>query len=142
MSIPMMCFAIFVALLCKRKPRWVISLVLALLLALNITTLYLTSRSHYTVQRAQISKNIYTYFTEKYAKYPEDSYFVLTNASTPGSNIAEWGSSKQISLALWGSGFVKVFYKNPEAEMLYEDIPFTMPIDKQPIYLDSALFLK
>lgn len=142
MTIPMMCFAVCVAMLCKQKPRWVTILVLSLLLVLNITTLYLTGRSHYTVQRAQISRSIYTYFTEKYAKYPEDSYFVLTNASTPGSNIAEWGSSKQISLALGGSGFVKVFYKNPDAEMLYEDIPFTWPIDKKPIYLDSALFLK
>lgn len=141
MSIPMMCFALGIAWLCEKKPRWLVATVIIFLLSLNINSIYLTNKTHYSVQRSTISKKVYDYFLSNYPTEPQDSYFLFRNSNTPGSELISWGSSKQVSYALWGSNFIQVFYHDRAIQTEYEDIDFQPPVDKQEIAIDSAKFL-
>jgi hypothetical protein len=141
MTLPMMCFSVFVGFICENKPRWLVTTIVLFLLTLNLTSIYLTSKTHYSVQRSTISKKVYSYFYTNFPTYPTGSYFIFRNANTDGSTISTWGSSKQISYALWGSNFAKVFYDDPGVEVYYEDLSFTPPANQTPIYIDSKPLL-
>lgn len=141
MSVSLMCFSVFLALLLEKKKRWMQVIILSVILILNVTSLSLTQRTHYTGQRSEISRKVFSFFSTNYPSYPENSYFVFQNSSTPGSSVEGWGSSRQISYALWGNFFAQVFYGDPTLVMYYEDIPASFPTDKKAIWLDSTTFL-
>lgn len=141
LSLAVMSFAVFLALLLKKETTWLKYGCLALFLTLNIISIALTSRSHYTIQRAQISRQVYSYLQQHYPTPPANSYFFFANSATPGSDIPTWGSSHQISNALMGSNFFQVFYPNEQVEVYYEDDGPEVVTNKQRIELKSEWFL-
>jgi len=141
-SIPMMCFAVFVGLLLKNRSPALKIAVVSLLLALNLTSIAVTEQTHYTVQRSTISQRVYDFFVKHYERNPNNAYFVFMNANTPGSELPAWGSSQQVSYALWGSFFAQVFYKDFSVLTYFEDIPFDPPEGKVAIPLSSEPFLR
>lgn len=141
MTIPMMCFAVLIAWMCEKKSQWLIACVTVFLLALNGTSIYITNKTHYSVQRSVISQRVYAYFLEHYPTEPANSYFLFRNSNTAGSELITWGSSKQISYALWGSNFIQVFFHDHAIQTEYEDIDFQPPLDEQEIAIDAGKFL-
>lgn len=141
MSISLMCFSVFVALSLEQIQKRFQVFIMSCLLSLNIIALFLTQQTHYTEMRSDISAKAYDYFTSQYPSYPRNHYFVFINSYTPGSELTNWGSSQQISYALWGSNFAQVFYQDPSIEMYYEDHQYAPPQGKTAIYIDSAPFL-
>jgi len=143
MSMSMMGFALFIGLLLAKESKKVILLMLFLYLSLNITSILLTQKTHYSVQRAKISSKAYKFFTENYPILPDNTKIVFANSDTNGSDISTWGSSKQISHALMMDNFFKVIYPGKNIEVIYEDLVESLPAsDESTIFLDSKIFLQ
>lgn len=143
MSLSMFGFALFIGLLLEKESKKITSLVLFLYFCLNISSIILTQRTHYSVQRAEISTKVYEYMQSEYPTLPTGSTVVFLNSQTAGSDIVTWGSSRQISHALMGDNFFKVVYPESEINVVYQDLVESLP-DKNnnTIYLSSELFLK
>jgi len=143
MSMPMFGFALFIGLLLEKESKKVISLVLFLYLALNISSIMLTQKTHYSVQRSQISSRVYEYFKKEYPTLSNKNKVIFLNTDTSDNNVVSWGSSKQISHALMENYFFMVMYPGQNIEVLYEDLAKNIPIeDDDVIYLDSKMFLQ
>jgi len=107
-------------------------------LVLNLSTIYNLNQRHYSVTRGKISQKVFEYFEQNYSKYPEDKSFVFINNTNPEAK--QWGSSKQIAYALSNSDFFKVFYKNKDIKVYYEDLDQQIPLDA--IKISSKMFLE
>ena len=78
------------------------------------------------------------YFEQNYPKYPENKSFVFINDTSPEAK--QWGSSKQIAYALSNSDFFKVFYKDKNIKVYYEDLDTNIPVNT--IKISSKMFLE
>lgn len=111
---------------------------LAAFLILNLSSIYNLNQKHYSVTRGEISKKVFNYFEQNYPEYPKDKSFVFVNDTNPEAK--QWGSSKQIAYALSNSDFFKVFYKNKNIRVYYEDLDTNIP--ENSIKLSSRMFLE
>lgn len=100
---------------------------------------YLTYSRHYAVSRGNISRSVYKYISENYSTPPQDHYFEFIN--DVGDYGKEWGQSKQISQALSSSDFFKVYYKNKDVKVYYQDMAEEKPMNLRPTFLSSKQFL-
>ncbi len=107
-------------------------------LILNLSSIYNLNQKHYSVTRGEISKKVFNYFEQNYPEYPKDKSFVFVNDTNP--EVKQWGSSKQIAYALSSSDFFKVFYKNKNIKVYYEDLDANIP--ENSIKLSSRMFLE
>lgn len=107
-------------------------------LALNLTSIYCLHQRHYSVTRGIISQKVFDYFEQNYPEFPKDKSFVFINDTNPEAK--QWGSSKQIAYALSNSDFFKVFYKDKNIKVYYEDFDKEIPIDA--IKISSKMFLE
>jgi len=107
-------------------------------LALNLSSIYNLNQRHYSVTRGEISRKVFEYFEKNYPEYPENKNFVFVNDTSPEAK--QWGSSKQIAYALSISDFFKVFYKNKNIKVYYEDLDSNIP--ENSIKLSSKMFLE
>ena len=107
-------------------------------LILNLSTIYNLNQRHYSVTRGKISQKVFEYFEQNYSKYPENKSFVFVNDTSPEAK--QWGSSKQIAYALSSSDFFKVFYKNKNIKVYYEDLDQQIPSNA--IKISSKMFLE
>ena len=139
LGLPMIGFALIIAALLQSRPRWVIVSFLSLYLVLQLVSVQLTQRTHYTVLRSRISEKVHTYFQEKYPAWPANTYFVFLNDTA--NHGAAWGSSKQISQALMQDNYFKTAYPDQEMYVYYEDFPFTPPEGYDRVELSTQQFL-
>lgn len=138
LGLPLVGFVLCLSILVSTKRNiFSICFVLAFLI-LNTSMNYLTYSHHYSVSRANISRNVFVFLNKNYPIEPKDKYFFFVNDT--GNYGAEWGQSKQISQALSGSDFFKVYYKDRQMIASYQDVPANNPIG-QPINLSSQQFL-
>jgi len=107
-------------------------------LMLNLSSIYNLKQKHYSVTRGEISRKVFEYFSQNYPEYPENKSFVFVNDTNPEAKA--WGSSKQIAYALSSSDFFKVFYKNKNIKVYYEDLDTNIP--ENSIKLSSRMFLE
>ncbi len=140
LTLPLIGFAIILSQFINLKNN-LSKLFLILFLGLNLFSYYLTYPRHYSVGRAKIARNIYTYLKQNYPKPPVSSYFEFVNdTANYGSH---WGSSKQIAYSLSYSDFFKVFYKNKTIKVYYQDFSKDQrPTNKTPLQLSSSQFLR
>lgn len=120
------------------KNKFLKFLFLISFLILNLSTIYNLNQRHYSVTRGIISQKVFEYFEQNYSKYPENKSFVFINDTSPEAK--QWGSSKQVAYALSNSDFFKVFYKNKDIKVYYEDLDQEIPIDA--IKISSKMFLE
>lgn len=120
------------------KNKFLKILFLISFLVLNLSTIYNLNQRHYSVTRGKISQKVFEYIKQNYPKNPENKSFVFINDTTP--EVKQWGSSKQIAYALSNSDFFKVFYKNKNIKVYYEDLDTNIPIDT--IKISSKMFLE
>lgn len=120
------------------KNKFLRFLFLMSFLILNLSTIYNLNQRHYSVTRGKISQEVFEYFEQNYSKYPENKSFVFVNDTSPEAK--QWGSSKQIAYALSSSDFFKVFYKNKNIKVYYEDLDQQIPVDA--IKISSKMFLE
>lgn len=140
-SVALMCFATLTAcLLISGKRFWRISF-LIIFIALNFISWQVTYRSHYSMQRAKISRQVFSHFEKNRVEYAGYDIFVVENAATIGSHIPEWGSSKQVSHALWGSNFVQAFFNDKTKNMYFADDKYELPPSAKVKYLSAGEFL-
>ena len=140
LGLPLVGFSLAIAWLIPKKLNILSFCFFAFFVFLNLSMNYLTHTRHYSVSRGEISQKVYRYFSENYPQYPFGSYFVFINDSTDHGE--QWGQSKQISQALSGSDFFKVFYKIPDIKVYYQDIPDEYPTsDILRIQLSTKQFL-
>ncbi|MCW1949158.1 MAG: hypothetical protein KIH89_001770 [Candidatus Shapirobacteria bacterium] len=107
-------------------------------LILNLSSIYNLNQKHYSVTRGEISRKVFEYFEKNYPEYPENKNFVFVNDTNPEAK--QWGSSKQVAYALSSSDFFKVFYKNENIKVYYEDLDTNIP--ENSIQLSSRMFLE
>lgn len=120
------------------KNKFLKFLFLISFLVLNLSTIYNLNQRHYSVTRGRISQKVFEYFVQNYSKYPENKSFVFINDTNPEAK--QWGSSKQVAYALSNSDFFKVFYKNKNIKVYYEDLDQEIPTDA--IKISSKMFLE
>ena len=141
LGLPLVGFSLALAWLLPKKIKSPLSIIfLSFYLFLNLSMNYLTYTRHYSVSRGDISKKVYDYFKARSSQNPSAYFFEFKNDSVDYGE--QWGQSKQISQALSGSDFFKVFYNDSTIEVFYEDYKNIRPIDKKEIPLSSEQFLK
>lgn len=118
-------FSLAISLLLQKTSRVFYFAFLGVFLFYNLSMNYLTLTRHYSVSRGQISKKIHQFFSQNYSTPPVSRYFEFINDATDYGEI--WGQSKQISQSLSSSDFFKVFYKNPDYKVYYQDIKEERP---------------
>src|SRR5258706_3658921 len=139
LGLPLVGLSLCLAWLLPKKNTFLATIFFFFYIALNLSMNYLTYTRHYSVSRGAISLKVYDYFSKNYPIYPSGKYFQFINDS--GDFGSQWGQSKQISQALSGSDFFKVFYKSSDKKVYYQDIPEVTPSNKSPIYLSTKQFL-
>jgi hypothetical protein len=129
----------FSALLIKERIKIISIITLCLFILLNLETNFINYKTNYSIKRADLSREVFNYFTLNYAQPPLDSYFEFVN-DTPNYGKS-WGSSKQIADATSQSNMFKVMYKNPDYRIFFEDIPASKPLKSRRIAISTAMFL-
>jgi hypothetical protein len=136
LGLPLIGFSILISVLVLNKK--IIGIIFIIFyIILNLTTIFLLNGRNYSVTRGKITNKIYQYFSKNYPVYPKDKYFRFVNDTNPKAK--QWGSSKQVSYALSGSDFFKVFYKNKNVKVFYDDFDLSPPTNT--INLSSKQFL-
>lgn len=138
LGLPLVGFSLALAWLIPNKLNFFSLAFLSFYIFLNLSMNYLTYTRHYSVSRGKISAEIYNYFSQNYPTYPAGKYFEFVNDA--GDFGAQWGQSRQISQALSGSDFFRVFYTIPDVKVYYQDTPSATPAGT-PIYLSTKQFL-
>ncbi len=139
LTLPLIGVAIVLAEIYQlNKNKFLRFLFLMSFLILNLSTIYNLNQRHYSVTRGKISQKVFEYFEQNYSKYPENKSFVFVNDTSPEAK--QWGSSKQIAYALSSSDFFKVFYKNKNIKVYYEDLDQQIPSNA--IKISSKMFLE
>lgn len=141
LGLPLVGFSLAIAWLFPKKLSILSYIFLSFYLILNILMNCLTYTRHYSVSRGEISSKVYSYLVKNYPSPPEFSYFEFIN-DTEDYGPA-WGQSKQISQALSGSDFFRVFYRSPGFKVYYQDIleERPSPLGVLPIDLSTKQFL-
>jgi hypothetical protein len=121
LSLPVMVFGLFMGLFLKEKSKLVLVITLLFYLSLNTVSYHLTSRSHYSVQRAKISRTVFNYLQQNQIELKNSQVICIKNGNTVGSDIATWGSSRQIANALWHEHFWNVYFQQ-KIKVEYEDL--------------------
>lgn len=121
--------------------RWLSLLFVSIWFVYNLGMNYLTYKTNYSVSRSVVARRIYTFLEKNYLKYPNGKYFLFVNDTDYVND--EWGSSKQINLAISGSDMFRVLYDDPQLRVYYEDsLPDDIPEENRLIRLSSKIFLK
>jgi len=139
LTLPMIGFSFFLTEICSVKRSWLTSLFVVLFVILNLSMNLLTYQTHYTVNRSRIAQKVYQYFTSNYPQYPQDRYFEFINDQNIENKI--WGVSKQVAFAVGGDNFFQVLYHKKGIQAFYQDLPEEKPKNKQPISINSSIFL-
>lgn len=142
LGLPLVGFSLVISWLTSARADKFAIVFLSLYVFLNLSSNLITFPRHYSVGRGEVSRNVFYYFSSLHPVYPAGKYFEFINDSS-GYFGKEWGQSKQVSQSLSGSDFFKVFYKNPNIKVYYQDIPekgFT-PDKNSLIYLGTQQFL-
>ncbi len=139
LGLPLVGFSLALALLFQKAKPYFLLFTFTLFLTYNLSMNYLTYTRHYSVSRGKIVKKVYQYFTQNYPRPPEINYFEFINDAKDNGEI--WGQSRQISQALSGSDFFKVYYRNPAYMVYYQDSSTRPPSTPTPIQLSTKQFL-
>lgn len=139
LGLPMIGFAWVVASLLTASPRWLQVSFLTLFLSLQLVSVLMTQRTHYSVLRSDISERAYAYFQQNYPTWPQQTYFVFMNDTADYG--AAWGSSKQISQALMQDNFFQVLYPDDQVAVYYQDEPFIPPQGLRRVELSTQQFV-
>lgn len=139
LGLPLVGFSLALVWLLPKKLNYLAIIFLCLFAGLNISMNYLSYTRHYSVSRGRLSQKIYNYFSESYPVYPIGKYYNFVNDSQDFGQA--WGQSKQISQALSGSDFFRVYYHYPDLKVYYEDIPEATPAGQSPINLSTRQFI-
>lgn len=138
LGLPLVGFAIATSLLLQKSNKFFYFVFLSFFVLYNLSMNYLTYTRHYTVSRGQISKKVYQYFSHNYPSPSKQHYFEFINDANDYGSI--WGQSKQISQSLSGSDFFKVFYRQPEFVVYYQDMQGQRP--KPPEFTEIKISTK
>ncbi|MBP9798185.1 hypothetical protein KBC70_03500, partial [Candidatus Woesebacteria bacterium] len=104
---------------------------------LNLVSIMFLYQTHVSLQRSEIAKKTYIFFTEKYPEPPIGIYF----KNDKPIEVAQWGQSRQIHQAV-GEHFFSVVYKQDYKKVAYEDDLNGAQVQEEWEMLPSSLFVK
>lgn len=141
LGLPLVGFSLAIVLLLSGHKKIFTTIFLSFYITLNLSMNYLTYTRHYSVNRGEISRKVFNYFSNTFPNHPQEQFFEFVNDAEDYG--VEWGQSKQISQTLSGSDFFKVFYRSPGLKVYYQDIQEKRPSSpgKLPIYISTKQFL-
>lgn len=140
LTLPMVWVSLMLTIIFTSSGKyWISKIFLGGFLTLNILTIVFTYQTNPVVTRAKISENIHLFFKQNYPQPIRGRYFEFTN-NTKSSSI--WGESKQISQSLSGSEFFKVFYKDRNFQVYYQDLDRFLPEESKMIKLGSLQYIR
>jgi len=139
LGLPLVGFSLAIAWLITNKPTVFSYIFLGFYISLNLSMNYLTYTRHYSINRGKISREIITYLSANYQEYPKGKNFEFINDS--GNYGDDWGQSKQISQSISSSDLFRVFYKNPDIKVYYQDYSDEIPKNAILINLSTKQFL-
>lgn len=137
LGIPMLGFSLMTASLLVKKSKLAYIFVSVFLLT-NISTVFLLTKLHYSVNQSKLSEKVFNYFSTNYPIPPDKMYFEFVN-DTPDLGF-QWGSSKQISQAISGSNMFKVIYRNHDYDVYFADYFGQRPANKTKIPISTKMF--
>jgi len=116
-------------------------LFLVIYLAIVINSVFLATRTHWIVRSARQAENVIGYFQKNYNNLSDNAIIYFKNGKV---KIPEWGSSRQIYLALGEGRGLKLILNRPNLQLFFEDVnPLSAFPDKntKAIEVDSSVFL-
>lgn len=138
LSLPLVGVSFILSLFFYKSSRKILAIAILLYIVINLTSYWLTYRTHWLIQRGQVAKRIFTYFQKNYPNLDKSTVIYFYNNSAIIS--AEWGSSKQIAPAISDGNAFRVWY-NQDIKVLYEDLAQKPPENVPVIKLGSKEFL-
>lgn len=138
LGLPLLGIAFLLALFFNQSSRKILVIAILLYLTINLTSYWLTYRTHWLTQRNRVAQRVLTYFQKNYHDLDEPAVIYFYNNSVIIST--EWGASKQIATALSYSDAFRVWY-NQDIKILYEDLAQKPPENASVIKLGSKEFL-
>ncbi|PIP33127.1 hypothetical protein COV53_04505 [Candidatus Gottesmanbacteria bacterium CG11_big_fil_rev_8_21_14_0_20_37_11] len=117
----------------------VLSLIVYLIVATN--SIYLARRTHWVINSAEKAKNVVVFFKNNYSDIPKDTIVYFKNGIV---KIPEYGSSRQIYLALGNGIGLKLILNRQDLSFFYEDVnplPENLKESANVLTLDASTFL-
>ena len=117
----------------------VFSLIVYLIVATN--SIYLARRTHWVINSAEKAKNVVVFFKNNYSDIPKDTIVYFKNGIV---KIPEYGSSRQIYLALGNGIGLKLILNRQDLSFFYEDVnplPENLKESANVLTLDASTFL-
>jgi hypothetical protein len=139
LTLPLVWFSIFMANLYKGKIRYLYIAFMVCFFILNVLTIHLTYRTHYSVSRSIASYKIYTYMRSYYPHQPDAQNIVFVNSQDKSGPKSE---AQELSYVTSGSDLFKVLYKNKDYKVYFEGTYIMNTTQGDLIKIDALQFLK
>lgn len=138
LSLPLVGFAILTTIAVGKFSKSAKAFLWAFIV-LNLSMNYLTYVHHYSVNRAHISRAVYSYFQSHHPQAPTVGVIMFINDTVAINK--NWGSSRQISNAISGSELFRVLYRDPYYQVFYEDHDPSLPPSVPIIQISTKMFI-
>jgi len=139
LTLPMVGFSLLLAKIslpkAKRYPVFVY-----FFLWLNLSMNFFTYKTHYSVNRSKIAREVYRYFQTTYPQFPKEQAFWFVNDEEVA--IKEWGRSKQIAQVTADANLFEVLYNDRKIDIYFQDKEGKIPAGKKVIPIKSGMFLR
>jgi len=107
---------------------------------LNLSMNFFTYKTHYSVNRSKIAREVYRYFQTTYPQFPKEQAFWFVNDEEVA--IKEWGRSKQIAQVTADANLFEVLYNDRKIDIYFQDKEGKIPAGKKVIPIKSGMFLR
>jgi hypothetical protein len=137
LALPMVGFSLFLAGL-SRKGKTAAKIFIFLYLGLNVLMNVFTYKTHYSVNRAKMAREVFDYFRTNFPDYKGENFFFINNGEV---KVKEWGMSKQIAHSSGGDNLFQVLYGDKSVKVFFEDLIDKKLPEKNIIKVNTEIFL-
>lgn len=123
----------------RKLTRIFATLALAAYLVLATNSIYLARRTHWIVRSAAQAKAVIDYIRPKISSLAPNSIIYFADGEIV---IPEWGSSKQMYLALGGGKAINIIFNRPDLRIRFASQNDPIPTKESSLILNSSQFLQ
>lgn len=122
LTVPLLGLVGFLVLLFKRLPKVLFFLAVLAMVIISLTTIFLSWKTYWVVNRAKISKNLVSDLKNKYPELPKGASLYFQNDPDYPKIFGFGNSSTQAYYALSGENGPQVIYNDFSLQVYYEDL--------------------
>lgn len=129
-------FSLVLAWILEKNKKTISAIFIAIFLITNLCSYIISYQTSYILSRGRISKVVINILN---TSYPEkvNKPFLIANSIDLSQTSKEWGDSKQIAQAVSNGDLFKVYYKNLDIDVYYQDLE-KIPLNKDFITISTS----